>query len=63
MSDRVVNITVKPTDDGSRIKVVFDYDGDCVSVDTLRPIEAMKMAREFSVAAAQLTAYAVENLE
>lgn len=55
-------IEVQPKGDG-HIRVAFTYTGDCVCVDTLRPIEALKLARELSATAAQLTAFAVAEME
>lgn len=58
-----MQIEVQPTL-GSTVRVGYTSSDDCIiAVDTLRPIEALKLARELSVAAAQLTAFAAECLE
>lgn len=62
MSRCAIKINVTPVPDTLYVKVEITND-DYTERHRLLPVEALKLARELSTAAAQLTAFAVENFE
>jgi len=60
---RHMSVDVQPKEGEDVVRVVLSYDDTCVGVEHLCLTEALSLAREFSLAAAQLTAFAAERLE